>query len=86
LRSIDGVVEAIVVGVPDDRYGEVPAAFVRLADGESLTLEEMRAALGDRIARFKVPAHLRVVDEFPLTPSGKVQKYKLREQFAALEV
>jgi acyl-CoA synthetase (AMP-forming)/AMP-acid ligase II len=86
LRSIDRVVEAVVVGVPDDRYGEVPAAFVRLADGESLTLEEMRAALGNRIARFKVPAHLRVVDEFPLTPSGKVQKYKLREQFAPLEV
>jgi acyl-CoA synthetase (AMP-forming)/AMP-acid ligase II len=87
LRAIDGVAEAVVVGVPDDRYGEVPAAFVKLADGAELTLETMRAALDGRIARFKVPSHLRVVDQFPITPSGKVQKYKLREQFAeALEV
>ena len=39
----------------------------------------------DRIARFKIPRHLEVVDEFPLTPSGKVQKFKLREQFGALQ-
>jgi acyl-CoA synthetase (AMP-forming)/AMP-acid ligase II len=43
----------------------------------------MRAALGDRIARFKVPAHLRIVDELPLTPSGKVRKFRLREMFTA---
>ena len=43
----------------------------------------MRDALGGRIARFKVPAHLRVVDELPLTPSGKVQKFRLREMFTA---
>jgi fatty-acyl-CoA synthase len=79
LRGIDGVVDAAVVGVPDDVYGEVPAAFVRLADGAALDLASMRAALDGRIARFKVPAHLRVVEAFPLTPSGKVQKFRLRE-------
>jgi acyl-CoA synthetase (AMP-forming)/AMP-acid ligase II len=82
LRAIDVVAEAVVVGVPDERYGEVPAAFVTLANGGALTLDEMRAALDGRIARFKVPAHLRVVDELPMTSSGKVQKFKLREQFA----
>jgi acyl-CoA synthetase (AMP-forming)/AMP-acid ligase II len=82
LRQIDGVAEAAVVGVPDDRYGEVPAAFVTLGDGAALTLESMRDALGGRIARFKLPAHLRVRDALPLTASGKVQKYKLREEFA----
>jgi acyl-CoA synthetase (AMP-forming)/AMP-acid ligase II len=83
LRALDGVREAFVVGVPDDRYGEVPAAFVTLEDGAALTLETMRGALDGRIARFKVPAHLRVVESFPLTASGKVQKYLLRDQFAA---
>ena len=81
LRAINGVVEAAVVGVPDERFGEVPAAFVTLHDGAALTPETMRSALDGRIARFKVPAHLRVVEQFPLTPSGKVQKFKLQEQF-----
>jgi acyl-CoA synthetase (AMP-forming)/AMP-acid ligase II len=86
VRGLDGVLEAFVVGVPDERYGEVPAAFVRVQQGGSLTLEEMRGALEGRIARFKMPVHLRVVDELPLTSSGKVQKFKLREQFLAERV
>jgi acyl-CoA synthetase (AMP-forming)/AMP-acid ligase II len=81
VRTIDGVIEAFVVGVPDERYGEVPAAFVRLHPGAALTLDSMKTALEGRIARFKVPAYLRVVTELPLTSSGKVQKFKLREQF-----
>jgi acyl-CoA synthetase (AMP-forming)/AMP-acid ligase II len=83
LRALDGVAEAFVVGVPDDRYGEVPAAFVRLDDGCALSVDAMRAALDGRIARFKIPTHLRVVEAFPLTASGKVQKFVLREQFVA---
>ena len=86
VRTLDDVVEAFVVGVPDDRYGEVPAAFVRLEPGATLTLEQLRASLGDRLGRYKLPAHLSVVSEFPLTPSGKVQKFKLREQFVAERV
>jgi acyl-CoA synthetase (AMP-forming)/AMP-acid ligase II len=81
VRAIDGVIEAFVIGVPDERYGEVPAAFVRLHSGAALTLDSMKKALEGRLARFKVPAHLRVVTELPLTSSGKVQKFKLREQF-----
>ena len=86
LRTLDGVVEAFVVGVPDDRYGEVPAAFVRLDPGTTLTLEDLRASLADRLGRYKLPAYLRVVTELPLTASGKVQKFKLREQFVAERV
>jgi acyl-CoA synthetase (AMP-forming)/AMP-acid ligase II len=82
LRSIAGVVDACVVGVPDDRFGEVPAAFVRLADGATLDADGMRDALDGRIARFKIPAYLCVVDAFPQTASGKIQKFKLLEQFA----
>jgi acyl-CoA synthetase (AMP-forming)/AMP-acid ligase II len=86
VRSLDGVIEAFVVGVPDERYGEVPAAFVRLEPGKTLTLEDLRAALARKLGRYKLPAHLRVVSELPLTPSGKVQKFKLREQFVAERV
>jgi acyl-CoA synthetase (AMP-forming)/AMP-acid ligase II len=86
LRTVPGVVDAYVVGVPDDRYGEAPAAFVRLADGASLDVAAMRRALEGRIARFKIPAHLRVVDAYPLTASGKVQKFRLREQFLSASV
>ena len=86
VRTIDGVIEAFVVGVPDERYGEVPAAFVRLDAGAALTVEKMKETLAGRIARFKIPVHLRVVTELPLTSSGKVQKFKLREQFLAQRV
>jgi acyl-CoA synthetase (AMP-forming)/AMP-acid ligase II len=83
LRRLDGVADASVVGVPDERYGEQVAAFVRLEDGATLTLEAMREQLGERIARFKVPRYLTVVDEWPTTPSGKIQKFRLRERFLA---
>ena len=86
VRTLDGVIEAFVVGVPDDRYGEVPAAFVRLEPGRTLTLEDLRASLAGRLGRYKLPAYVRVVSELPLTPSGKVQKFKLREQFVAERV
>ena len=83
LRRVDGVADASVVGVPDERYGEQAAAFVRLRDGASVTAEEIRAQLTERVARFKVPRYIEIVDEYPTTPSGKVQKFKLREQFEA---
>jgi acyl-CoA synthetase (AMP-forming)/AMP-acid ligase II len=81
LRALPQVLDASVVGVPDARYGEQPAAFVRLAPGHSLSCAQMQEQLGTRLARFKIPRHLRVVEAFPLTPSGKVQKFRLREAF-----
>jgi len=81
LRDLEGVAEAYVVGVPDDHYGEVCAAFVRLRSGAELTEEAMEQQLSQRVARYKVPQYLRVVEEFPLTASGKVRKFKLQEQF-----
>jgi len=59
-----------VIGVPDSRYGEVCCAYVRLAEGASLTHDEVREQLAGQVARYKIPAHLRVLDELPLTPSG----------------
>ena len=54
----------------------------RLAEGRTLELEEFKLLLTGKIARYKIPAHLRVIEALPLTPSGKVQKFKLKEMFA----
>jgi fatty-acyl-CoA synthase len=81
IRALDAVADVAVIGVPDERYGEVCAAYVRLAEGASLNEEELRELMTGRVARFKIPAFMRTVDELPLTPSGKVQKFKLRERF-----
>jgi acyl-CoA synthetase (AMP-forming)/AMP-acid ligase II len=83
LRRLPGVLDASVVGVPDERYGEQVAAFVRLhetADGDA---EAVRGELAGRVARYKIPRYVVFVAAFPVTPSGKVQKFKLREQFVA---
>jgi fatty-acyl-CoA synthase len=69
-----------VIGVPDLRYGEEIMAWVRLREGASLDGEALRQFCRDRIAHFKVPRYVKFVDEFPLTVTGKVQKYKMREQ------
>jgi fatty-acyl-CoA synthase len=77
------VAEAAVVGIPDERWGEVVAAFVRLAPGQlPATAEELRAHCRERLAPYKTPLHWVFVDAFPLTPSGKIQKFNLRESFA----
>jgi acyl-CoA synthetase (AMP-forming)/AMP-acid ligase II len=83
VRALDQVADVAVIGVPDDRYGEVCCAYVRLAEGQTLGLEEFRLLLTGRVARYKIPAYLRILDELPLTPSGKVQKFKLKELFDA---
>lgn len=83
LINLDEIVDANVIGVHDERYGEEICAYVRLKPGASLTIEQLRDRLKDRVARYKIPKYLRVVEHFPLTPSGKVQKFKLRDMFAS---
>ncbi len=68
-----------VVGVPDIRYGEEVLACVILKEGESITEDELIQFVKDGLSRFKSPRYVRFVDEFPMTASGKIQKYKLRE-------
>jgi fatty-acyl-CoA synthase len=81
VRSLPQVADVAVIGVPDERYGEVCCAYVRLADGQALELDELRGLLAGQVARYKIPGHLRTLEELPLTPSGKVQKFKLKELF-----
>lgn len=68
-----------VVGLPDDKYGEIVAAFIKLKAGANLTAEEILDFCRGKIARYKIPKHLFFVDDYPKTASGKIQKYKLRE-------
>jgi len=81
LRTHPKVKDVYVVGVPDRKYGEQVLAAVQLRDGVRADPEEFAAYCEGEIARHKIPKYWRFVDEFPLTASGKVQKYKLREMF-----
>ncbi|MEO9191318.1 MAG: AMP-binding protein [Acetobacteraceae bacterium] len=71
-----------VFGVPDARYGEEIAAWIKVRPGETLTAEEVRGFCEGQIAHYKVPRHIRFVDEFPMTVTGKVQKFIMRSQTA----
>jgi fatty-acyl-CoA synthase len=72
--------DAKVIGVPDEKYGEEVCAWIQLREGARLTEDEVRAFCKDHIAYFKVPRYVRMVKEFPMTVTGKVQKFKMREQ------
>ena len=74
------VADVQVVGVPDLRYGEEAAAFVILRDGADVDGEALREFCRGRIAHYKVPRYVTMVDDFPMTVTGKVQKFKLRDQ------
>jgi fatty-acyl-CoA synthase len=68
-----------VIGVPDPRYGEELCAWVKLRDGEHATPEDIRAFCKGQIAHYKIPRHIKFVDEFPMTVTGKIQKFVMRE-------
>jgi fatty-acyl-CoA synthase len=68
-----------VIGVPDARFGEELCAWVKLRPGMSLTEEDLRAFCTGKIAHFKIPRYLRITDDFPMTITGKVQKFRMRE-------
>ncbi|MGQ0576390.1 MAG: acyl--CoA ligase family protein [Pseudonocardia sp.] len=78
--SHPAVVEAAVIGVPDEQWGERPKAFVILAPGESATPDELIAHVKSKIARYKAPKAVEIVTELPKTSTGKVQKFELREK------
>ena len=83
LYTHEAIEDVQVVGVPDAKYGEELCAWVKLRPGAALTVEDLREFCTGKIAHFKIPRYLRVTDEFPLTVTGKVQKYKMRETSVA---
>lgn len=79
LHTMPGIKDVQVVGIPDEKYGEIVGAFVIKEENADIKEEDVRDYAIERIARYKVPKHVFFVEEFPLTASGKVQKFKLRE-------
>jgi len=77
------VLDVAVVGVPDHKFGEAVAACIRLRPGHAVTEEDIREYCRGQIAHYKVPRYVRFAESFPLTVSGKVQKYLIRESLSA---
>jgi fatty-acyl-CoA synthase len=80
LYAHEDVDDVQVIGVPDERYGEAVMAYVKLREGAAVDSDALREHCRERIAHYKVPKYVETIDEFPMTVTGKIQKYKLREQ------
>lgn len=79
LYAHPAVAEVAVLGTPDAQWGEAVMAMVVLKPGTSLSIEEVREFAGERLARYKLPKQLRIMDALPRNPTGKILKYRLRE-------
>ena len=71
--------DAQVFGIPDEKYGEEVAVWIVLRDGESATAEDIKSFCKDQISHFKIPHYIEFVEEFPMTVTGKIQKFKMRD-------
>jgi fatty-acyl-CoA synthase len=74
------IADVCVVGLPDAKLGETVLAWIRLRAGAAATEEEIRDYCSGKIAHFKIPQWIRFVDDFPMTVSGKIQRFRIREQ------
>ena len=78
------ILDAQVIGVPDERYGEELCAWIRMRDGaEPLTADGVREFATGKLAHYKIPRYVQIVDEFPMTVTGKVRKVEMREKSVA---
>jgi fatty-acyl-CoA synthase len=84
LYTMPGIRDVQVIGIPDDKYGEIVGAFIILEEGVDICEEDVRDYSSTKIARYKVPKKVFFIDEFPLTASGKIQKFKLRDHAVKL--
>ena len=82
LYTHPSILEAQVFGIPHEKYGEEVCAWIQLQDGVELSEEELRDFCRDRITHFKIPSQIRFVSEFPMTVTGKIQKFLMREDMA----
>ena len=79
LHTHPAVSDVQVIGVPDERYGEEVMAWIRLRDGAHTSQSELETFCRGRIATYKIPRYWKFVEEFPMTVTGKVQKFRMRE-------
>lgn len=82
LYTHPGVEQVEVIGAPDEKYGEEVCAWIKMREGHSATADEIRAFCQGKIAHFKIPRYVKFVEDFPMTITGKVQKFVMREQMA----
>ena len=80
LYTCDLIQDVSVFGVPDDKYGEQLCAWIRLKQGQAADADDIKAFCKDKIAHYKAPHHIRFVDEFPMTVTGKIQKFVMRDK------
>ena len=85
LYTLPGIMDAAVVGIPDDIYGEIPAAAVTLSDGCTLTETQIQEYLRPRIAKYKIPTKILILDEIPVTKNLKTDKSRIKELFYTLQ-
>ncbi len=79
IHQMDGIQDVQVVGVPSVKYGEQPGAFIILREGVSMSEDDVKDFCRGKIAWYKIPKYVAFVEEYPMTASGKIQKYRLRE-------
>jgi fatty-acyl-CoA synthase len=83
IAQLEAVASVAVIGVPSERWGEVPRAVVVVREGHELTEEQVITHLDGRLARYKIPKSVVFADEMPRTASGKIRKPDLRQRFGA---
>ena len=83
IAELEAVGSVAVIGVPDEKWGEVPRAIVTVREGFTIGDDEIRLHLESRIARYKIPKSVVIVDELPRTASGKIRKADLRRMYSA---
>jgi fatty-acyl-CoA synthase len=79
LFTCPGISEVQVVGLPDVKYGEQVMAWIKLEESARLTAEDVQRFCAGKIAAYKIPRYIKFVTSFPLTVTGKVQKFRMRE-------
>lgn len=82
--ELEAVGSVAVIGVPDEKWGEVPRAIITVRGGHTITEADVQAHLEGRLARYKIPKSVVIVDELPRTASGKIRKADLRQMYAAV--
>ncbi|MBS1808826.1 MAG: AMP-binding protein, partial [Acidobacteria bacterium] len=80
LYTHPSIVDAQVIGVPDHKYGEEVMAWVRLGEGATMTAEDLQTFCRGKIAHHKIPRYVKFVEAFPMTVTGKIQKFVMRDE------
>ena len=86
LIKINEIEEAYVFGVPDKSYGEIVGCWVKLKENQKISPEDIQNKCKNQIATYKIPSFVRLVNNFPVTASGKIQKFKMSEKELALKL